>query len=86
MHSPRKLSNLIASDVPVCSSVKTYPPATCSAYAVASSATTNPLALALWATAGKTCYAVKTRGGTRHELKRILIATAGRRHHELSAS
>jgi hypothetical protein len=39
----------------VCSSVKTYPPATCSAYAAPSSAMTKPLALAGWATAGRTC-------------------------------
>ena len=38
MHSPRRLSNLSASDATVCSSVKTYPPATWSAYAAASSA------------------------------------------------
>ena len=32
------------------------------------------------------CHAIKTRGGTRHDLKKILVSVARRRHDELSES
>jgi 5-methylcytosine-specific restriction protein A len=32
------------------------------------------------------CHAIKTRGSTRHDLKKILVSEAKRRHDELSES